>query len=295
MDAANTNPSNSERKFLSNFHHSITGDASKPKLVFLHGVMGFALNWRRIAKAFEADYQVLAYDQRGHGRSFHPASGYSPEDYANDLEKILDELGWREITLVGHSMGGRASYSFAARHPERVTRLVIEDIGPKTYDTGTGVTLVEQMLDVVPVPFESKKAAREWFSTEFPRLFSAQKKKLQLAEYLYANIMETTPKGPATWRFSEAGVRESVAQGRAAERWDDISALKMPTLVMRGEFSGDLPREVFEKMLSLNPNIQGIEIAGSGHWIHSDKPEIFIETLETFFRGDAVPAESKGL
>lgn len=256
--------------------------------------MGFALNFRRIAKAFETDYNVLTYDQRGHGRSFHPAEdgtqgGFAPEDYANDLKLILDELGWQTITLVGHSMGGRASYSFAAHNPGRVTRLVIEDIGPKTYDSGTGVTFVEQMLDAVPVPFESKKAAREWFTSEFPKIFAKHSKRLELAEYLYANIMEND-KGQAVWRFSKHGVRQSVLEGRTHERWSDIEALTMPTLVMRGEKSGDLPKDAFEKMLAMNPNIQGVEITGSGHWIHSDKPDLFIDVLRRFFNGEKLPA-----
>lgn len=284
MQAANTNPDS----ILDKFHSSITGDETKPKLVFLHGVMGFALNWRRIVKAFESDYHILAYDQRGHGRSFQPATGYAPENYAEDLEQILDALKWQTITLVGHSMGGRAAYSFAAHHPERVTRLVIEDIGPKSYDTGTGVTLVERMLDAVPVPFVSKGEAREWFNTTFLELFSGEKKKEQLAEYLYANLTENDH-GQTVWRFYEPGIRESVEQGRSHERWDDIEALTMPTLVMRGELSGDLPRPVFERMLKLNSHIEGVEILGSGHWIHSEQPELFIETLRHFFNGEKIP------
>jgi len=268
---------------------TLTGDPAKPKLVFLHGLMGFALNWRRIAKAFEQDFHVLAYDQRGHGRTLkRPATGYAPEDYAQDLKEILNGLGWQKITLVGHSMGGRASYSFAAHNPERVTRLVIEDIGPKSYDTGTGVTLTERMLNAVPVPFSSKREAREWFNTEFPKIFASERRKEQLAEYLYANLTEND-QGQAVWRFYEPGIRESVEQGRSHERWDDIEALTMPTLVMRGEHSGDLPRPVFERMLNMNPRIQGVEILGSGHWIHSDQPELFIEALKTFFAGLPLP------
>jgi pimeloyl-ACP methyl ester carboxylesterase len=281
--SANTNPT------LDKFHHSITGDASKPKLVFLHGLMGFTLNWRKIAKAFEADYQILVYDQRGHGRtSVRPATGYAPEDYANDLKDIIDSLGWSKITLVGHSMGGRASYSFAAHHPDRVTRLVIEDIGPKTFGNETGITFTERMLDAVPVPFATKREARAWFDTEFPRIFAATKRKEVLAEYLYANITEND-QGQAIWRFYEPGVRESIAAGRAVERWDDIESLTMPTLVMRGENSQDLPRELFEQMLALNPKITGVEISGAGHWIHSDKPEVFIEALRRFFNGEQLP------
>src|SRR5436305_14748609 len=110
--------------FLDNFHYQITGvtEASggeAPKLVFLHGVMGYSANWRRIARAFEHTHHVLVYDQRGHGRSFQPPTGYAPEDYASDLEKILDELGWGAIQLVGHSMGGRAALHFAYESPDR--------------------------------------------------------------------------------------------------------------------------------------------------------------------------------
>lgn len=273
--------------YLSNFHHQITGKVDGPKMVFLHGVMGFSLNWRRIIKAFESEFHILVYDQRGHGRSFQPAVGYNSQTLAEDLEKILDELGWSEINLIGHSMGGRAAYRFAADHPERVTHLVIEDIGPSAVATGTGATFIEKMLDAVPVPFSSKKEARTWFDTEFLRIFADHRKKEQLAEYLYANLKEDE-KGQAVWRFYEPGIRETVISARAAQRWDDIEALSMPTLVMRGEFSTDLPRDVYEKMLSLNPKIQGIEFAGAGHWIHADQPDQFIETLRSFLKGDKI-------
>ncbi|MES2856626.1 MAG: alpha/beta hydrolase [Bdellovibrionota bacterium] len=266
---------------LDKFHYQLTGNAeSGKKLVFLHGVMGFAANWRRIVKAFEADYQVLAYDQRGHGRSFQPAIGYAPENYAGDLLEIIDELGWQKIDLVGHSMGGRAAYYFASHYPDRVTRLVIEDIGPAMYEKGAD--FVGRLIDSVPVPFATKRDAREWFDTEFQKIYSNHPKREQLAEYLYANLIENEQK-EAVWRFYEPGVKESIAQGRAKERWEDIADLKIPTLVIRGENSTDLPKEVFQKMLETNPLIEGIEIAGAGHWVHSDKPEQFIEALRTFF------------
>jgi pimeloyl-ACP methyl ester carboxylesterase len=268
--------------YLQNFHSQITGrDENAPKLVFLHGVMGFAANWRRIAKAFEQEYQILVYDQRGHGRSFQPAIGYGPEEYADDLEKILDELGWQSINLVGHSMGGRVALHFAAQNPTRVTRLVIEDIGPSMYHAGA--SFITKMLDAIPVPFASKREAKEWFDTEFLRLFAESPNREGLAAYLYANLTEDEQKR-AVWRFYEPGVRESIAQGRAQERWDEVAELKMPTLVIRGEFSRDLPRDIFERMLAINPRLQGVEIAGAGHWVHSDQAEEFIRVLGAFLR-----------
>lgn len=274
--------------YLSNFHYQITGPASgattAPKLVFLHGVMGYAANWRRITKAFEDRFQVLVYDQRGHGRSFQPAVGYGPESYAEDLQKILDELGWEQVYLVGHSMGGRVAYHFASEHPERVTRLVIEDIGPSMHPTGA--SLVIRMLDAIPVPFPDKRAAKRFFETTFLELFKEERKKEGLAQYLYANLTENERK-EAVWRFYEPGIRESVAQGRAVDHWDKISDLSMPTLLVRGQYSKDLPRDVYEKMLQLNPRIQGVEIEGAGHWVHSDQPEEFIAALKRFFDASA--------
>lgn len=273
--------------YLSNFYYQVTGperpeEAIKnpPKLVFLHGIMGFAANWRRIARAFADDFQILTYDQRGHGRSFQPAIGYGPEDYAHDLVKILDELGWERITLVGHSMGGRVAVHFAVQNPERVTQLVIEDIGPSLSPASSD--FIVRLLDSVPVPFQDKRAAKSWFDHEFLELYRFLPHRRGLAAYLYANMTENESK-QAVWRFYEPGIRETLARTRAVERWDEIAALAMPTLLVRGEASQDLPRDIYDRVLATNSRIQGVEIKGAGHWVHSDQPDLFIDALKAFF------------
>jgi len=164
-----------------------------------------------------------------------------------------------------------------------VTRLVIEDIGPSMHPTGA--SLVLRMLDAVPVPFSDKRAAKQWFDTDFLRLFKDERQKEGLAAYLYANITENEKK-EAIWRFSVAGIRESVANGREFERWDEVKALALPTLLVHGEFSKDLPRALFEEVLCANQTIEGVEIKNSGHWVHSDQPEVFIRVLKLFFAGE---------
>ncbi|MEQ1876847.1 MAG: alpha/beta fold hydrolase, partial [Bdellovibrionia bacterium] len=134
--------------YLSQFHHKLTGPENAPKLVFLHGLMGYWANWRGIISAFENDFQILAYDQRGHGRSLKPASGYAPENYADDLKLILDELKWSEVGLIGHSLGGRAAVNFSSRFPQRTMKLVIEDIGPEP--EGDGIEYYEGIFAKVP-------------------------------------------------------------------------------------------------------------------------------------------------
>ena len=115
--------------YLNQFHSILQKPAegshdvseSGRKWVFLHGLMGYASNWRKVLSGLGTD-SYLAIDQRGHGRSFQPEQGYSAVDYAQDLRKITEELGWNRFVLVGHSMGGRNALAFAHLHPESVEK-----------------------------------------------------------------------------------------------------------------------------------------------------------------------------
>ncbi len=282
-------------RFVDQFFTQITGPSltadgkPTPKLVLLHGVMGYALNWRKVAKAFEDRFQVLAYDSRGHGRSVHAdltktPSAYAPEHLAEDLRKILHDLAWDKVHLAGHSMGGRVAYTFAALYPERVRSLIIEDIGPNMSPLNSST--VNRILTEVPVPFVDKQEAKRWFHEQFPVLFKNLTNAQALGAWLYANITEEAHHGSANkraiWRFHADGVRAAVVAGHTVERWDTIRAVKSPTLLIRGEHSRDLPRDVFHRMLKENPVFEGVEIKGAGHWVHSEQTEAFNQVVAEF-------------
>lgn len=256
--------------YLDRFHHKLTGPEGAPKLVFLHGLLGYWANWRGIISAFEDDFRILAYDQRGHGRSIKPEQGYEPEDYAQDLEKIVDELGWEKINLVGHSLGGRNAACFASKHPTRVEKLIIEDIGPE--GSTSGLEYFETLFGKVPTPFADKKAAKDFLYNNFsPRL----------GAYLYSNIDEVEP-GRFDWRFSTEAVYESVKAIRRKDRWAEWLSIETPTLLIRGGDSDDLPRADYDRLLRENKNIKGVEIAGSGHWVHAEKPKELVAAIKSF-------------
>lgn len=266
--------------YLKNFHYQILGAEDSPrKLVFLHGLMGFGVNWMRITPAFKTTHQILIYDQRGHGRSFQPQSGYSPRDYAEDLRKILDELDWPKIELVGHSMGGRNALEFTHTYPQRVEKLVVEDIGPSMNQYGS--SFVSGLLDFIPIPFENREIAKRFFEVDFVEKYADLENPNGLAQFLSANLQEG-PDKRLIWKFYLPGIRESLVQGRAEERWHEIEALRVPTLWIRGEKSKDLKLEIFNEILRRNPLIKGVEIKNAGHWIHSDQPQDFIATLLGF-------------
>lgn len=265
---------------LQHFHYSLTGTPKGKKLVFLHGLMGSANNWRKIAQAFEDQFEVLCFDQRGHGRSFKPESGYTPHDFAGDLYDILGELGWQKIYLVGHSMGGRNAVDFAAHHSDFVEKLVVEDIGPDR--NPEGVTRIKNYLQYIPTPFVGRNEAREFLNGPFVEKFGANKGARILSQYFYMNL-EQKPNGQMDWRFSKSAIFEAMEKARERERWEDFHRLNCPTLIVRGENSLELKKEVFTKLLEENPQFHGIEIAEAGHWVHFDQPKAFIEALKAFF------------
>ena len=87
--------------------------------------------WDRLSLALQDRYHLIAIDQRGHGDSSWPqAPEYGTDDYVGDLEAVIDALRLDRFALVGLSMGGVNAMAYAARHPERVTRLVVVDIRP---------------------------------------------------------------------------------------------------------------------------------------------------------------------
>lgn len=271
--------------YLQNFKYEITPEPHPHKLVFLHGVMGSLANWRRVIPSFQKEFQVLAYDQRGHGWSFKPSSGYSPEDYSLDLKMILDELGWNKISLVGHSMGGRNALHFAQKYPQRLEALVIEDIGPEGNVEAMKKTI--DMVEMVPVPFLSKLAAKEYFEHQFVEKLGGGPGAQILGQYFYTNI-ESREGGSADWRFSKNAILSSLLSGHFKPRWDAVEDLRIPTLFLRGENSKDFPRSEYDKVMKVNPGIKGVEIAGAGHWIHFDKPQEFTAVVREFLAGAIV-------
>ncbi|MCB9073794.1 MAG: alpha/beta hydrolase [Bdellovibrionaceae bacterium] len=260
---------------LNGFNYQIHGQDANPKVVFLHGLMGFASNWRGVARHFESRFQVLLYDQRGHGKSPQPTTGYSIAEYAQDFVTILDGLGWEKASLVGHSMGGRVAIEVASRFPQRIEKLVVVDIGPVS--DIRSMTAIEEKINSVPVPFASRDEARTFFDTEFLQKYKNE----TLKQFFYANI-EQKANGEFTWKFSRPGILETLWKARTLNQWPQVEALTVPTLWIRGEKSADLPQDLFEEILRRNLHILGVEVPGAGHWVHADKPQETIEALADF-------------
>ena len=105
------------------------GAAQAPPVVLLHALGETSQDWTGVATALAASRRVYAPDLRGHGDSGW-SGPYTIERLTADLAAFLDALALGRVALAGHSIGGPPAYLYAARHPDRVTRLVLEDPAP---------------------------------------------------------------------------------------------------------------------------------------------------------------------
>src|SRR5947209_3881186 len=112
-------------------HYTRTG-GDKPPLVLAHGATDSGLCWSRVARALEAEYDVILPDARGHGLSDAPADGYSSSDHAADLAGLLVALGLERPAVGGHSMGAGAVLRLIAEYPDLVRCAILEDPGFRT-------------------------------------------------------------------------------------------------------------------------------------------------------------------
>lgn len=262
-----------------NFHYRLYGNPLGPKLVFLHGLMGYSANWRSIISQLEGRFLCLVFDQRGHGRSFKPIDGYSPKDYAADLYKIVSDLRWNSFALIGHSMGGRNALAFADQYQDLLTHLVIEDIPPE--ETPGSEDYFQKLFATIPTPFACRADSKNYFEFDFIGPHSPYQGQKTLALFLASNL-ETLENGSVDWRFSKNAILKTLSAMKNYSLWPILPRLKVPTLWIRGENSKDLPLQSFQRILTLNPLISGVEIQGSGHWVHFDRPQEFTQCLIDF-------------
>ena len=106
-------------------HYVIGGQGDA--VVLLHGFPQSWYEWRHIMPALAKNYTVIAPDLRGFGDSSKPVTGYDGKTTAEDIYQLTSQLGFNQILLVAHDVGSQTAYSYAAAHPNNVSKLVIMD------------------------------------------------------------------------------------------------------------------------------------------------------------------------
>jgi len=244
------------------------GDDRTP-LVLLHGFTGHAHAWDTLSIALQPLFHVYAMDQRGHGDS-DPADVYNPAVSFDDISGVVDQLGLSPFVLVGLSMGGRNAIYFTSKRPDRVQKLVIVDIGPEI----------------------SKRAAQAPAGPPEPDTWESIE---QAAQHLYrgnpypgihyyrwvaSHSLRLRPDGAIVWAWHPS-VKERRSQ-LDLDWWAVLRSITAPTLVLRGESSPILDREVAERMAKELLHGRFVEIPRAVHTLHEDNPEAVLAALKSF-------------
>ncbi len=256
------------------------GDPGARPLIMLHGIRGYAETFAGLAARLPAGFRVIAYDQRGRGRSaWDPGGNYYTDAYVADLAAVADTLGLDSFDLLGHSMGGINAIVYAATHPGRVGRLIIEDAGPGAFETSAGATRIQRELAATPAQFESWEEASQYMRALRPSVTEDARQQRLL------NMLKPGDAGGYTWRYDHAGIaaaRLHPDPSRVVALAPYVQALACPTLVIRGGRSDYLQPEMAQGMSELNPRISVVEIPEAGHYVHDDQPEHFARVVGDF-------------
>jgi pimeloyl-ACP methyl ester carboxylesterase len=264
-----------------NLHYVIAG--SGDPIVLLHGWPQTWYAWKDIIPELAKSHTIIVPDLRGAGLSDKPKTGYDKLTLAQDIHALSEKLGFNQISLVGHDLGGMVAFTYAAEYPENVKKLVILDV----LIPGLGL---EQIMDVanggmwhfgfhmVPDLPEALITGRERLYLDYffkhVTYNPASIKEKDLAEYVRAYS------APGALRAGFESYR-TLFEDREHNKKYLEKKLNMPILAYGGEISvGDNLRQ---SLLSVANNVEGGSIPECGHFIPEEKPEFLIKVLNSFF------------
>lgn len=261
-------------------HIDDSGGGGRPVLL-IHGWPLSAQAWEpQISALRAAGYRVVAYDRRGFGRSDKPASGYSYDGLADDLQRVTDECGLQDVTLVGFSMGGGEVARYIARCGEsRLHSAVFAAAVPpylmKTADNPQGPLTPEKAQ-------EKRKALeqdRDGYFDQFTRNFFSANGALKVTE---------SQRNAAIALCQQSAQHAALACMDAFSTTDfreDLKKVTVPTLVIHGEADAIVPIEGSgQRTHRAVPHSRLVRVSGAPHGLNVSHPQAFNDALLSFLR-----------
>ncbi|SNR61814.1 Pimeloyl-ACP methyl ester carboxylesterase [Haloechinothrix alba] len=246
-----------------------------PPILLLHGLMGRARTWWQVAQWLLPYGRVLGLDARAHGRS-ERAGPCSTEDFADDVDELLREVDAGPAVVLGHSMGGLHALVAAARSPELVRAVVVEDMAVD--QRGRTVDTWRPVFESWPVPFESLAHVRQFF-TPYGDYFTECVEERADGYHLIAELSD---------------LYAIAAEWGEREYWGYVDEVHCPVLVVEAERTAMPEGQQAELARRVPGGGTHIRVPGTGHLVHEDAPEAYRAAVEPFVRralsGSAGPA-----
>jgi pimeloyl-ACP methyl ester carboxylesterase len=265
-----------------NLHYVRDGGPGET-VILLHGYPQTWTSWVKMMPLLSADYDVIAVDLRGVGKSDKPKDGYDKKTSAQDIKNLMDELGIKKANIVGHDIGGMIAYAFAAQFPEMAESITIMDVPiPGT--------------DIYKMVSQDPRAWHFAFHSD-PTVPEALVKGRE--QFYYGNFMQRVDAGMG--KIGEAEINEAVkaytdpATMTTGFNWfrtfpQDVkdneaffkTKIATPVLGLNAGKLAPFPY-VVEMMKPFATTVEG-QMMDSGHWIPESVPEETVKLLNDFFK-----------
>lgn len=252
-------------------HYHRTGNGHQtPSILLLHGFTDNGSCWTRVAHDLENSYDVIMTDARGHGRSGGIAGGFSVDILADDTAAVIQDLDLHRPFVFGHSMGAITAAVLAARYPELIRAVTLED--PPIGDD----------LRHPPDDGEARTAQQQWFADlravpREERLERALRENPRWAEE------EIVP-----WSDSKVEFDVELLNLRGTFHvvaWREVlSQITCPILLLTGdpELGALVTPHTAEEASKIWQNGEVVHLHGAGHNIHRDRYEETMATVRAF-------------
>jgi pimeloyl-ACP methyl ester carboxylesterase len=247
-----------------------------PELVLLHGGAQNAHTWDTVALALGRP--LVALDLPGHGRSgWRDDHDYGPRRNAEAVAAAVEKLAPGASAVVGMSLGGLTALALAALRPELVRRLLLVDVTP-----GANAVKAEPVAAFVAGP-ESFASFDEILARTI-----AHNPTRSLSSLRRGVLHNARPRADGSWVWSYD--RLNRLRSAAANDgdlgfgvfWDDVAALRVPLLLVRGALSGVVDEADVAELRRRKPDAEVVVVAGAGHSVQGDQPLELARIIERF-------------
>jgi 3-oxoadipate enol-lactonase len=240
-------------------------------LVFLHGLGSSTRDWELQAAYFSSCFQVITFDNRGHGRTDKPRGPYSVPQFAADAAAFLKAIGTVPAHIVGLSMGGMTAFQLAVAEPTLVKSLTIVNSGPALVLTNS-------------------RDRRAFFIRRLVvRLLGMRKMGAILADMLLPEPHQKDLHNTLITRWAENNRKAYLASMKAITGWsvaDRIGEIRCPVLIVTAD-QDYTPVSLKEAYARQIPGAEIAVIRQSRHLTPIDQPEAFNEVLLGFLSSHA--------
>jgi pimeloyl-ACP methyl ester carboxylesterase len=214
------------------------------------------------AKLYAQEYSVYTVDLRNHGQSPHD-DAFDYNAMVEDLAEFFSDQNLSAVTLIGHSMGGKAAMNFALAHAERVAQLIVVDISPRYYDL-EHYTIVEG-LNAINLPAISSR-------NEADQALAAYVPEPDVRQFLLKNLQRKT-EGGFSWKINLPVISKKLSNIGVDLVVD--GKFEKPVLFIRGAKSKYVRDSDWTHIKEVFPEAL-LETMDTGHWVQAEKPQEFV-------------------